>query len=96
MIVATQAEPEGDLVVTRWTVTAWRSSDGAHVVRTSAVFANAPAGRVSSDFDSPKPTVANSANSDAQVQRAQSRQILQPVSSYTAVAVPGGWLIFQL
>ena len=96
MIVASQAEPEGDFVVTRWMVTAWQSSDGAHVVRTRAVFANAPAGRVSSDFDSPKPAVADSANSDAEFQGAQARQILQPVSSYTAVAVPGGWLIFQL
>ena len=96
MIVATQAEPEGDVVVSQWTITAWQSSDGAHVVRTSAVFANAPAARVSSDFDNAKLRAADSASSDAQVQRAQARQILQPVSSYTAVAVPGGWLIFQL
>jgi len=96
MIVATQAEPEGDVVVSQWTITAWQSSDGAHVVRTSAVFANAPAGRVSSDFDNAKVRAADSASSDAQIQRAQARQILQPVSSYTAVAVPGGWLIFQL
>jgi beta-lactamase regulating signal transducer with metallopeptidase domain len=96
MIVAREPEPEGDLVVTELAVTAWQSSDGSHMVRTSAVFANAAAGRVDSDFDRRRSSAAESAGSDAPIRHPQVRQISQPVSQYAAVAVPGGWLIFQL
>jgi beta-lactamase regulating signal transducer with metallopeptidase domain len=96
MIVVREPEPEGDLVVTEFAVTAWQSSDGSHIVRTSAVFANAPAGRVDSDFDRRRSSAAESAGSDAPARRPQVHQISQAVSQYAAVAVPGGWLIFQL
>ncbi|HXE07952.1 MAG TPA: M56 family metallopeptidase, partial [Acidobacteriaceae bacterium] len=91
-----ESVPQESLVITRWTVTAWQYDDGGRIVRTRAVFTNAPAGNVSSDSGISSSTGADPTAPGTPSQRTQVRQISQTVSPYAAVAVPGGWLIFQL
>ncbi|HEY5055643.1 MAG TPA: hypothetical protein VII58_05750, partial [Acidobacteriaceae bacterium] len=93
MIAARQTQSQPELVITRWAV--FQSPDGYRVVRTSAVFSDAPASPAISQRggDSPQDS---SPPQPSHAHLLHARQISQPIAPYAAVPVPGGWLVFQL
>jgi beta-lactamase regulating signal transducer with metallopeptidase domain len=87
---------DADVVVTRWSVTAWQGAGGYRMVRTSAVVTRSLASTRSDAPQEPAQRAPRMAPRASARQTAERQLTVQNLSSYAAVPVPGGWLVFQL